>query len=347
MAALAAALLALVWWQSAVLAPFCLSFALAFVLQPLVAALARKGCPRVLAVLLCLGLSAALAAALLVLLVPIVSELVPQLRAQLPQQLLALRADLQMQLLHWGLNESQMAQHVQLQLTQIIQSHASQWLSDAGASLWAGGGDLLSALAWVILMPMLAFYWLADWDAVMARGLALVPLAWQDGVRDLGAQVNRMLGQYLRGQLLVMLVLALYYGLGLSLFGFGLAWPIGVFTGLAVCIPYLGFVTGLLLAFVAGWLQFHAPGQGGGHLWWALAVVYGGGQVFESMFLTPRLVGARIGLHPLAVILALLVFGQIWGFWGVVLALPSTACLALLVQQGLRGYRRSHLYLEP
>jgi predicted PurR-regulated permease PerM len=150
---------------------------------------------------------------------------------------------------------------------------------------------------------------------------------------------DEVLGEYLRGQLLVMLSLAVFYAVGLALFGLDLALPIGVFTGLAVFVPYLGFGLGLVLALLAGLLQM-APSQA----FIMVAVVYGLGQLIESFVLTPRLVGERIGLHPLAVILALMAFGQLLGFVGVLIALPASAVLLVALRRLRRQYLQSDLY---
>jgi predicted PurR-regulated permease PerM len=148
-----------------------------------------------------------------------------------------------------------------------------------------------------------------------------------------------VLGQYLRGQLLVMLALAVYYALALALAGFDLALPLGVFTGLAVAVPYVGFGIGLVLALLAGLLQFGALK---GLL--LVAVVYGVGQLLESFVLTPRLVGERIGLNPLAVIFALLAFGTLLGFVGVLIALPASAVMLVLLRRARTAYLASRLY---
>jgi predicted PurR-regulated permease PerM len=133
--------------------------------------------------------------------------------------------------------------------------------------------------------------------------------------------------------------LAVFYAVGLSLFGLELALPIGVFTGLAVFVPYLGFGLGLLLALLAGLLQFASL-----KALVMVGVVYGVGQLVESFLLTPRLVGERIGLHPLAVIFALLAFGQLLGFIGVLIALPASAVLLVALRRVRQGYFDSDLY---
>ncbi|MBC7469878.1 MAG: AI-2E family transporter, partial [Ramlibacter sp.] len=144
---------------------------------------------------------------------------------------------------------------------------------------------------------------------------------------------------YLRGQSLVMLIMAVFYSTGLSLFGLDLALPIGFFTGLAMFIPYIGFGVGLGLATLAGLLQFMSI-----KALVMVAVVYGIGQVIEGFIITPRLVGKRIGLHPLAVIFALLAFGQLFGFVGVLVALPASAVLLVAMRRLRSGYLASQLY---
>jgi predicted PurR-regulated permease PerM len=158
-------------------------------------------------------------------------------------------------------------------------------------------------------------------------------------------EADGVLGQYLRGQLLVMLVLAIYYSTGLALFGLDLALPIGVFTGLAVAIPYLGFGLGLVLALLAGFLEFSTQ-TGHASALLMVAVVYGLGQLIESFYLTPRLVGERIGLHPLAVIFALLSFGHLLGFVGVLIALPLSAVLLVAIRRLRSAYLGSALYRD-
>jgi len=148
-----------------------------------------------------------------------------------------------------------------------------------------------------------------------------------------------VLGQYLRGQLSVMVVLAVYYSVGLALFGFDLAVPVGVFTGLAVFIPYVGFGMGLTLALISGVLQFS-----GWHGLLGVAVVYGIGQLLEGFVLTPRLVGERIGMNPLTVIFALLAFGHLFGFVGVLIALPVSAVLVVAVRRLREMYLASDLF---
>jgi predicted PurR-regulated permease PerM len=166
-----------------------------------------------------------------------------------------------------------------------------------------------------------------------------VPPRARPGVDSFTHEADQVLGQYLRGQLLVMLTMAIFYSVGLTLFGLDLALPIGVFTGLAMFVPYLGFGIGLVLALLAGLLQFASA-----KALVMVAVVYGAGQVIEGFYFTPRLVGERIGLHPLAVIFALLAFAQLFGFVGVLIALPASAVLLVAIRRVRTGYMASRLY---
>jgi predicted PurR-regulated permease PerM len=198
---------------------------------------------------------------------------------------------------------------------------------------------MITIIGNVVMVPLVLFYLLYDWNAMLARLQLFVPRRLLDKTTQLAVDMDRMLSQYLRGQLLVMAVLAVYYAAALFVAGFEIALPVGIFTGLAVFIPYIGYATGLVLALLAAALQF-----GDWYGFGAVAVVYGVGQILEGFFLTPRLVGERIGMHPLAVIFALLAFGQLFGFFGVLLALPVSAILSVALREMRAGYLASALY---
>jgi len=197
----------------------------------------------------------------------------------------------------------------------------------------------LAMAGYAVLVPVALFYMLHDWTRLVNSVVVLVPPSWRDRFDRFMHDCDQVLGEYLRGQLLVMLALAVFYTAGLALFGLDLALPIGVFTGLAVFVPYLGFGLGLVLALLAGLLQFASA-----QALVMVAVVYGLGQVLESFVLTPRMVGERIGLHPLAVILSLMVFGQVFGFVGVLMALPASAVLLVGLRRLRHQYLQSDLY---
>ncbi len=328
------------WLLAPVLTPFVVAGVLAYVLHPLVLRLGRAGLPRSLSVLLVEVLALLTLLGLLLLLVPVLLREWPLLRQQLPILLDRLDGLLQPLLAQLGLTVSLDLADLKTQLVGWLSDNREDWMAPVLASLKVGGSAVLSVLGYVVLVPVALFFMLHDWDRLVALVFELVPPRWRSAVDDFALECDTVLGEYLRGQLLVMLALALWYAAGLALFGLDLALPIGVFTGLAVFVPYLGFGTGLFLALMAGLLQFAAPTQA----LLMVAVVYGLGQLLESFVLTPRLVGERIGLHPLAVILALMAFGQLLGFVGVLIALPASAVLLVALRRLRRGYLASPLY---
>jgi predicted PurR-regulated permease PerM len=334
----------LLWWHAAIVAPFALSLVLAYALHPAVDRMVAWRLPRSVAVSLCLLLVALVLAVLLVLLVPIVSELVPMMRDQLPDLLVALWAKAAPWFGQWGLKLPTSPEALKAELAKLIQTHGSQWGGTLWNSILVGGSSVVTTAGLALLIPMLAFYWLLDWYPLSGRLRELMPARWRPVAHDVMGECDELMGQYLRGQVIVMMILAAYYAAGLTLFGFHLALPIGVFTGLAICIPYLGYGVGLVLAALAGLLQFGVAQDGIGYPLLAIAVVYGLGQIIESFFLTPRLVGERIGLHPLGVILALMLFGRWMGLLGVVIALPSAAFLMVLGRRLVLAYQASRFY---
>jgi predicted PurR-regulated permease PerM len=203
----------------------------------------------------------------------------------------------------------------------------------------SGGAVVASVVGNLVLIPMVLFYLLLDWHGIVARIDALVPRRFHAQVRGIAAEIDGVLGEFLRGQLAVMGLLAIYYTAALWILGVEFALPIGLVTGGLAFVPYLGFTTGLGLALLGALLQ-----PAGSWTLVAVAAVFAGGQVLESFFLTPRIVGQRIGLHPLAVIFALLAFGQVFGFFGVLLALPASAVLLVGLRHLKDAYLASDVY---
>ncbi|HTZ00259.1 MAG TPA: AI-2E family transporter [Rhodocyclaceae bacterium] len=332
-----AAALGLVWLVyalSPILAPFLLAAILAYICNPLVDRLQRARLPRLAGVLLVMLLLGALLAGLTLILVPLLMEEAGILFSRLPEGL-ALANE---RLSPW------LQQTFGLKLAfdpDSLKTLAGENMNSLQAiaqklyeSLKIGGIALVGLAAMLLLAPVVMFYLLLDWPALLARIDNAIPRPWHAKASALFGEVNRVLSEFLRGQLLVMLILAAYYSIALVVAGLPSAMPVGLLTGLMIFIPYLGYATGLVLALLVAVLQF----QGWSPVV-AVLVVYGIGQILEGFILTPYLVGERIGLHPLAVIFALMAFGQIFGFFGVLLALPVSA--ALLV--GLREVRRLYL----
>ena len=332
----------LLWVLSPVLMPFVVAAVLAYVLSPLVKGLLRISAGA-LPVLLAVGvvelLFLVVALAIMLLVVPILAKELPLMREQLPDLLFKAQAVLAPWLKELGIELALDAASLKAFIIKYFNTSVEDSLDGWLTSLRIGGSVALAVVGNVVLIPVALFYLLADWDRFVAQVVGLVPQRMRPGFDGFVAEVDEVLGQYLRGQLTVMVILACFYSAGLALFGLDLALPIGVFSGLAVVIPYLGFGVGLVLALLAGLLQFAA--------WKAavmVAVVFGLGQLLEGFVLTPRLVGERIGLHPLAVIFALLAFGQVFGFVGVLVALPASAILLVCLRRARQRYLASHLF---
>ncbi len=327
------------WALRPVLTPFLQGALIAYMLQPGVEWLARHRVPRWLAALAMILCFAAMAALLVTLMFAVVQTEGPQLQAKIPVLLANLNAWLQPKLAVIGLGVDLDLAH----LRDLLTATRSGGDGTASLAIWqtlrTSGNAMLTVVGNLVLVPLVLFYLLYDQHQMFRRMESLVPRRWLAKTRAFVVDIDRMLSQYLRGQLLVMVALAAYYPIALTLAGFEIALPLGLFTGLAVFIPYVGFVAGLALAVLAAVLQF-------GDLYGLCAVVlvYGLGQILENVFLTPRLIGERIGLHPLAVIFALLAFGHLFGFFGVLLALPVSAILAAALRELRHRYLASELY---
>ena len=337
--AIAAGAVLLLWLLAPVLTPFVVAAVLSYVLHPLVELLAARRWPRVLAVGLVEVMALLAALAVLLLIVPVLAKELPLLKAQLPPLLERLGQSLQPMLQRLGIHVALDIASLQAGLARLLDANMDDWLGTVLASARIGGSVLLSVLGNLILIPVVLFYLLMDWPLLARQVQGMVPPRLNAQVGGFLSECDAVLGQYLRGQLLVMAVLAVYYAAALALEGFDLALPVGVFTGLAVAVPYVGFGLGLVLALLAALLQF---GSLAGVA--AVAAVYGVGQLLESFVLTPRLVGERIGLGPLAVIFALLAFGQLFGFVGVLIALPVSAVVLVGLRRARRAYLGSRLY---
>lgn len=344
--ALGAALVALLIKLGPILAPFIAAAILAYALNPVVDWLSTKGTkklsmPRQLAVLTVMLLVFGMLLVLALIVIPVVQKEIPLLQVQIPNFLSKINAVVGPKLHELGI-------HVRLDGTG-IKRILSQYFSTGGDEFWnkllasvkVGGVALLGWLVTLALVPVALFYLLLDWHAVLQRVENMIPRRWVDRSVGLAHEVDLLLAQYLRGQLAVMLVLCIYYSVSLGIAGLDVALPVGIITGLLIFIPYIGFGLGMILALIAAVLQFD-----GLHGLVVVTTVYGIGQVIEGFFLTPRLVGERIGLHPLTVIFALLAFGQLFGFVGVLLALPASAILAVALRHVRILYFNSSFYRQ-
>ena len=337
--AVAAGALLLLWLLGPVLTPFIIAAVLAYALHPAVEAMAARRVPRLLAVVLVEVVAIVALLALVLLIIPVIAKEVPLLKEQIPLLIERANKSLVPWLAQFGIHVSLDSASIKAFLLKALDANFEDWMGTVLSSARIGGSMLLALIGNALLMPLVLFYLLLDWPNLVERAQALIPPRQRPAVLGFLDECDSVLGQYLRGQVLVMVVLAVYFSVALAIAGFDLALPVGVFTGLAFFIPYLGFGLGLVLALLAGALQF-----GGWYGVIAVVVIYGVGQVTESLVLTPRLVGERIGLNPLAVIFALLAFGHLFGFVGVLIALPVSAVLLVALRRAQAAYLSSRLY---
>ncbi|MEO8755370.1 MAG: AI-2E family transporter [Casimicrobiaceae bacterium] len=316
-----------------VLTPFLIGAILAYLGTPLVDWAVVKGIARPLATTVVVLLFGLLLVLLFLVLIPLVQTEVLLAAKRFPELL----AQAMARIAPWLEEQFGIVLALDLQSLKELVTENKDDARDLSLHLLAGvktgGLIIISVLVNLALIPVVMFYLLRDWKMLGERLDTLVPRDWLAKQQAIVSDIDRVLAEFLRGQLLVMAVLAVYYTAGLTLVGLDRALAIGVLTGLMVFIPYVGFGLGLILGVLAAFLQWH-----GWPAFLAVLAVYGVGQLLEAYVLVPMLVGDRIGLHPLAVIFALLAFGQLFGFAGVLLALPASA--ALLV--GLRHLRAAY-----
>ena len=319
----------LIYWLQPILAPFLAGALLAYLGDPLARRLQRIGLNRTLAVsVVFLGLTA-LATAAVLMLIPLVGRQIDMLRSQLPAMLTWIQGTL----LPW-LQQTAGVDPATLDLAAVRSAISEHWQSTGNiaaeviARVTRSGMALAGAIATLALTPVVAFYLLRDWDHVLDSTLNIIPPRWRATTARLAGECDEVISAFLRGQLLVMISLGIFYSLGLWLVGLQLGILIGMLSGLAAIVPYLGFIVGIAAATVAVIFQFND---------WLIPLllvwfVYGAGQVLESVAFTPLFVGDRIGLHPVTVIFAVLAGGQLFGFVGVLLALPVAAVIAVLLR---------------
>ncbi len=330
----------LLYLLSPILTPFIVAALLAYLGDPLVDRLETWRLPRTLAVTLVFLVILGGLLLLLLLLVPRLEAQLGHLAQRLPQYQAWLQAHLLPHLAGWlPVEEGQSG------LQALGRALARHWQGAGGllSGLWhslsSSGAALLAWLMNLMLIPVLTFYLLRDWDDLVAAVRALLPRRSEALWVRLASESDEVLGAFLRGQLLVMFALGVIYTTGLWVVGLDFALLIGMFAGLVSFVPYLGLIVGILVAGIASILQFQGPGE----LHWVV-LVFVIGQMLEGTVLTPRLVGERIGLHPVAVIFAVMAGGQLYGFFGVLLALPVAAVAMVLLRHVLASYRASHAY---
>lgn len=332
--AIALVLAGLLWLLAPVLTPFAAAALLAYLGDPLVDRLEARRVPRTLGVVLVFLLLAGAVLAAVMVILPLAGEQLWHLLERLPGWL--------------GQAQARFPILAELDLTRLVDLAREHWQAAGGWAqtvLASASRSGLALLAWLVtglLIPVLTFYLLRDWDTLVVRIRELLPRSWEPTIVELARDADEALGAFLRGQLSVMLALAGVYAAGLWAMGINAPILIGLLAGLVSFIPYLGLVVGITVAGLVAWFQFQ-------ELWALLGVVavFGIGQVLETALFTPWFVGDRIGLHPVAVIFAVLAGGQLFGFVGMLLALPAAAIIAVLLRHAHQRYLDSEAYAGP
>ncbi len=330
------------WTIKGVILPLIFAAFLAYLLHPLVFKFQKMGFQRSIGAAIAVGLVLLALIFMVFIPWPIISSQLQILQQKLPEMVTQI---------HRMLVQSSIVQSVFPEINQgnwlkELQDFVSQKVnvSQLGQNVWKylmqGGSVLLSTISWALLVPILTYFLLVSWPEQVKALRQLLPKRWRADFWRVSQEMDDVLSQYMRGQVLVMLSLVLYYAITLKLIGLQVGIPVGILTGLFVIVPYLGFGLGFVLAVLTAFLQFGVTVP-----FFLVLAVYGVGQLLESYVLTPRLVGERIGLSPVGVILALLVFGSLFGFFGMLFALPVSAVLVVVSRLIREAYFNSQFYL--
>jgi predicted PurR-regulated permease PerM len=329
-----------------IMAPFLIAAILAYICTPLVDRFSRINLGkwplgRTLATLIVMLLLIALTILLLLIIVPMLQREIALVIQRLPDYLAAIKERIEPLLQqYFGVALSIDIEQLKSVLTEHWQT-AGNLLGQVLLSISNHGFAIVAWVVNLLLVPVVLFYLLRDWYGMLGRIAQLIPRRWYDKTSHIAQEIDSMLAEFLRGQLSVMLLMCVFYAAGLMLIGLELALPVALVAGLLGFIPYLGVTIGLLLAVLAGALQFSTMGE-----MLPILVVFAAAQVLESMVLTPWLVGDRIGLHPVVVIFVLLAGGQLFGFAGILLALPVAAAISVGLRHAKQRYLSSETYLN-
>lgn len=321
--------------------PFLTAFILAYALRPICLWFETHRVPRALAAALAMVIGLTLVFLILSLLVSLLKYEIPLIKAQLPDWIANTQAWLGPKLseLHMSLDWATLKASASQKIAEHINDNADSLMSSTVETVLMSGSSVIAGFVNAVLIIFVMFYLLMDWDHFFSLVKKIVPHRAQETVHHLAMHTDGLLSQYLRGMLIVISIMAVYYSTGLSFLGIKGAAALGVFTALMIVIPYIGITLGLTLATLSALLQF-----GPGTEIIGVLILFGIGQFLEGFFLTPRLVGERIGLHPVAVLFALLLFGKLFGFFGILLALPISAISLVLVQYLWSIYTQSSWY---
>jgi predicted PurR-regulated permease PerM len=332
------AFVVLPWLRSEILLPFVAGLALAYLQVPLVDRMEKHGMNRTVATLLIVCVVVLVFIALAVVLVPIMAEQGAAMMATIPgfvERLQAFLANPGPEWVRHLLNEGDASKTMSEFVTQ-----GATYLDTVMRSLWSGGKALLSFISVLVIMPVVTFYLILDWHEMVATLDNWVPLPQRETVHALVRDIDAAISGFLRGQAGVCLIVGAYYAAALTLLGLNFGLLIGISAGILTFMPYVGSMTGLLIATSV------AVGQFWPH-WTSIAlvvVVFLFGQFVEGNILAPKLVGDKVGLHPVWLIFAMFAFGYLLGFVGLLIAVPLAAAIAVLFRFGLHRYMASPVY---
>ena len=334
------AFIAFLWLFSSILLPFVAGMALAYFLDPVADRLQRWGFSRMAATSVILLSFVVLLVIALIIVIPLLATQAADFAEKVPgyvSSLQQLMADPESSYLPGWLK----AQLVSLKenLAKYVGEGAS-FVAGLFVQIWASGKALLDVLSLLVITPVVAFYLLLDWDKMIAKVDRWAPRDWVGVVRRLAAEMDHAIAGFVRGQGTICLILAIAYGGSLSLAGLNFGLLIGIVSGLVSFIPYLGSLLGFVLAVGVALVQFWPD-----YLWITLiGGIFLLGQLIDGYILQPKLIGDRVGLHPVWLMFSLLAFGALFGFVGLLVAVPASASIAVLVRYALARYLDSDLY---
>jgi predicted PurR-regulated permease PerM len=323
-----------------ILLPFVLGAAIAYFLDPLADRLERLGMSRFWATIVIVFAFALVLATGLVFLLPPLTEQLVGLAAKLPSYVQSLRDILMGYAEQWlGDALTRPNSGVEQAAADFIQK-ATGWIGQLIGSVWSGGMALVNTLALILVTPVVAFYLLLDWDRMMAQVDGWLPRDYAGTIRELAREIDTVLSGFVRGQITVLFLLGTLYVVGLTAIGLNFGLLIGFTAGVISFVPYVGPIVGFLIGGTVAIVQF-------GSDWLPIAGVMGvflAGQIIEGNVLSPLIVGDRVGLHPVWLMFALFVFAYLFGFVGMLLAVPAAAAIGVLVRFALHQYLKSPLY---
>mgnify|MGYP002631827811 CR=1 FL=1 len=329
----------LLYLLRSVLVPFVAGIAVAYFLDPVADRLEKKGCSRTLAVVIINVVFFFFMTVLMVLLIPLLQAQVVGFVSRVPGYFEVLRGVIEPILERLAAVVPE--QHLE-QLRATVGSFAGnmvQWAGEVFKGIWRGGMAVVNLLSLVLIMPLVAFYLLRDWDRIVEYIDDSLPRNIAPVVRGLATEIDRTLSAFVRGQALVCLLLGAFYAIGLTLAGLDFGLVVGLGTGIISFIPYFGMALGLLVGLGIALVQFSD--------WVPIALVagvFGAGQILEGNFLTPRMVGDKVGLHPVWVIFSVMAGSALFGFTGMLLSIPAAASIGVLVRYAISRYRDSAVY---